>query len=69
MEKVLKSRNIDLQLRIRVLKCYVMTTLLYGCETWTLSGDMMKQLEAVEMWFLRRMLRISWIEKVTHEEV
>ena len=42
MEKFLKARNIDLQL------CYVWATLLYGCETWTLSGDMMKQLEAVE---------------------
>ena len=42
MEKFLKARNIDLQL------CYVWATLLYGCETWTLSGDMMKQLDAVE---------------------
>ena len=58
IEKILKARDIDPQLRIRVLKCYVWATLLYGCETWTLSCDMMKQLEAVEMWFRRRMLRI-----------
>ena len=69
LEKVLKSRDIKLQLRIRVLKCYVWSTLLYGSETWTLTSDLMKQLEATEMWFLRRMLRISYKDKVTNEEV
>ena len=49
LDKVLKSRDIKLQLRIRVLKCYVWSTLLYGSETWTLTSDMMKQLEATEM--------------------
>ena len=67
LEKVLKSRDIKLQLRIRVLKCYVWSTLLYGSETWTLTSDLMKQLEATEMWFLRRMLRISYKDKVTNE--
>ena len=49
LEKVLKSRDIKLQLRIRVLKCYVWSTLLYGSETWTLTSDLMKQLEATEI--------------------
>ena len=35
---------------------------------WTLSSDMMKQLQTVEMWFLRQMLRILWTDKVTNEE-
>ena len=69
LEKVLQSRDIKLQLRIRVLKWHVWSTLLYGSETWTLTSDLMKQLEATEMWFLRRMLRISYKDKVTNEEV
>ena len=69
LEKILKSRYIKLQLRIRVLKCYVWSTLLYRLETWTLTSDLMKQLEATEMWFLRRMLRISYKDMVTNEEV
>ena len=51
LEKVLKSRDIKLQLRIRVLKCYVWSTLLYGSAIWTLTSDLMKQLEATEMWY------------------
>ena len=42
---------------------------MYGCETWTISEAMKKQLEAAEMWFLRRMMKISWKKKVTNEDV
>ena len=48
MEKVLKDRNIYLQLKIRMFKCYVWATLQYGRETWRLSVDMMKQIETVD---------------------
>ena len=43
--------------------------LLYGCESWTLDKDIERRIEAAEMWFLRRILRISWTEKVKNGEV
>ena len=69
MNIILTARNINIAVRLRVLKCYIWSTLLYGCETWTISGDMIQKLEALETWFYRRMLRISWKEKVTNVEV
>ena len=69
MNIILTARNISIAVRLRVLKCYIWSTLLYGCETWTILGDMIKKLEALETWFYRRMLRISWKEKVTNVEV
>ena len=69
MERLLTSRNVDLGTRIRLLKCYVWSTLLYGCETWTVSKTMEARLEAAEMWFYRRMLKVSWVEKVSNTEV
>lgn len=69
MRTVLCSRDIDLALRIRVLKCYVFSILLYGAESWTLTETMCKRLEAFEMWTYRRMLRISWVDKVRNTEV
>ena len=42
---------------------------LYASECWTLSADMTKRLEAVEMWFYRRILRISYTKHITNEEV
>ena len=69
LEKVLKNRNINIQLRCRFLKCYVWSTLLYRSEAWILSSKMLNKLEATEMWFLRRMQRISYMEHVTNVEV
>ena len=55
--------------RVRLMKCYVWSGLLYGCETWTISKGMRKRLEAAEMWFYRRMMRIPWTARITNEEV
>ena len=55
--------------RIKVLRCYVWSTLLYGCETWTIYVAMQKKIDAFETWLYRRMLRISWKDMVTNEEV
>ena len=60
MSKVLTSRDIHITVRIQVLRCYVWSTLLYGCETWTISVAMPKKINAFETWLYRRMLRISW---------
>ena len=69
MTKILTSRKINVETRKRILQCYVWSTLLYGAETWTISENMAKRLSALEMWCYRRMLRISWTEKITNEEV
>ena len=69
LEKLLKSRDIKLQLIISLLKWHVWSTPLYGSETWTLASDLIKQLEESEMWFLRRMLRITYKDRVPNEEV
>ncbi|GFN87742.1 hypothetical protein PoB_001424800 [Plakobranchus ocellatus] len=42
---------------------------MYGYEAWTISKQIQNKLEATEMWFLRRMLRIPWTAKKTNERV
>jgi len=69
LEKILRHQKMPMSTRMRVLQCYVISTLLYGCESWTISGAMEKKLEAAEMWFLRKMQRIPWTDRVTNEEV
>ena len=69
MSKVLTSRDIHMTVRIKVLSCYVWSTLLYGCETWTISVAMQKKLDAFETWLYRRMVRTSWKDMVAKEEV
>ena len=69
MKPILKNRNILMETKLRVLKAYIWSILLYGCESWNISTDMIKKLQATEMWFIRRMLRISWEEKKTNKAV
>ena len=69
MSNVPTARNINSQTKLRLIKCYIWSTMLYGCETWTISEAMKKQLKAAEMWFLRRMMKVSWIKKVANEDV
>ena len=67
--RIRRKIGIDISVRIRVLKCYIWSTLLYGCETWKICVDMMKKLEALDIWFYQRMLWISWKDRLTNEVV
>ena len=69
MSKIVTSRNISIELRSRIVKCYIWSTLLCEAETWTLTKVTSDKLEAFEMWLYRRMLRISWKEHKTNGEV
>ena len=69
MAKILTSRNIGIELRSRIAKCYIWSTLLYGAETWTLTKVTSDKLEPLEMWLYRRKLGISWKEHKTNGEV
>ena len=69
MKSILCCRGLRLSIRLNVLRCYVWSTLFYGCETWTLKVAMMNRLEAFEMFCYRRILRISWTQHETNENV
>ena len=63
------TSKLDLNLRKKLVKCYVWSMALYGAETWTLRATDQKRLESFEMWCWRRMEKISWTDHVRNEEV
>jgi hypothetical protein len=63
------TSTLDLELRKKLVKCYVRSIALYGAETWTLRAVDEKHLESFEMWCWRRMEKISWSDRVRNEEV
>ena len=65
MRTLLSCRGINLKTRLRAIKCYIWPTLFYGAETWTTTKSLLSRLDAFEMW----VLKISWTEKITNEEV
>ena len=68
-KKNLFTSKLDFNLRKKLVKCYVWSMALYGAETWTLRATDQKRLESFEMWFWRRMEKISWTDHVRNEEV
>jgi len=69
MQRTLTSRNINVDLRLRMVRCYIFPIVLYGMEGWTLTQKLMDKINAFEMWVYRRMLRISWRDRITNREV
>ncbi|KAG1656286.1 MAM and LDL-receptor class A domain-containing protein 2 [Nymphon striatum] len=63
MSNCLCNRQLNIQTRLRILKCYIWSTLLYGGETWTINDTMLKKINALEMWFYRRMQRVPWTKR------
>ena len=66
-KNILTNKNLLFKTRFRVLCCYVWPVPLYACETWTLHCETKKLLESVEMWYLRRIERISYTAHKTNE--
>jgi len=68
-KRTLFTSTLDLELRKKLVKCYIWSIALYGAETWTLWAVDQKQVESFEMWCWRRMEKISWTDHVRNEEV
>jgi hypothetical protein len=63
------TSKMGLELRKKLVKCYIWSIALHGDETWTLRAVDQKHLERFEMWCWRRMEKISWTDHVKTDEV
>ena len=61
--------KLKLELKKRMVKSLVWSVVLFGAEIWTMTKEDTKRLEAFEMWTWRRILKISWTEHQSNEEV
>ena len=57
------------RIRFRLLKRYVWSVFLHDCESWTMTNETIKKVNALELCFLRRMQRISWTAHVSNKTV
>ena len=69
LNEIWKSKNVSRRSKMKVFNSCVVSTLLYGCETWTLRKIDTEKLDAFERKCFRKMLGISWMDKVRNEEV
>ena len=67
--RVSDNQKLSIRTKANVYRSCVCSTLLYGCETWTLSSVQEKKIHTFHLRCLRRILRISWQQKITNEEM
>jgi hypothetical protein len=69
LKPIWNDKNIALSSKIRLMHSLVICTFLYACESWTLTADLEKRIQATEMRCFRKILGISYKDHVTNEEV
>ena len=60
LDSILKSRDITLPTKFRLLKAMVFPVVMYGCENWTVKKAQHRKIDAFELWCWRRLLRVPW---------
>ena len=59
-DSILKSRDITLPTKVRLVKAMVFPVVIYGCESWTVKKAERQRIDAFELWCWRRLLRVPW---------
>uniref|UniRef100_A0A8B9XRT5 RNA-directed DNA polymerase n=1 Tax=Bos mutus grunniens TaxID=30521 RepID=A0A8B9XRT5_BOSMU len=60
LDSILKSRDITLSTKVRLVKAMVFPVDMYGCKTWTIKKAEHRKMDAFELWYWRRLLRVPW---------
>ena len=60
LDSILKSRDVALPTKVRLVKAMVFPVVMYGCESWTVKKAKHQRIYAFELWCWRRLLRVPW---------
>ena len=69
LDRILKSRDITIPTKIRLVKTMVFPVVTYGCESWTLKKAEHRRIDAFELWCWRRLLRVSWTARRSNQSI
>ena len=69
LDGILKSRDITLPTKVRLVKAMVFSVVMYGCESWTIKKAEGWRIDAFELWCWRRLLRVPWIARRSNQSI
>ena len=67
LESILKSKDITLPTKVRLVKAMVFPVVMYGCESWTIKKAGHQRINAFELWCWRRLLRVPWTARISNQ--
>ena len=69
LDSILKRRDITLPTKVHLVKAMVFPVVIYGCESWTVKKAESRRIDASELWFWRRLLRVPWNSRRSHKSI
>ena len=69
LESLLKSRDFTLPAKVHVVKAMVFLVVMYGCESWTIKKAERRRVDAFELWYWRRLLRVPWTARSSNQSI
>ena len=67
LDSTLKSRDITLATKVRLVKAMAFPVVMYGCESWTVKKDETRRIDGFELWCWRRLLRVPWTARRSNQ--
>ena len=69
LDNILKSRDVTLPTKVRLVKAMVFPVVVYGCKNWTIKKAECQRIDAFELWYWRRLLRVPWIARRSNQSI
>ena len=69
LDSILKSRDISLPTNVHLVKVMVFPVVMYGCESWTIMKAERQRIDAFELWYYRRLLRVPWTARGSNQSI
>ena len=69
LDSILKSRDITLPTKVRLVKAIVFSVVMYVCESWTVKKAERRRIDAFEVWCWRRLLRVPWTARRSNQSI
>ena len=69
LDSMLKSRDITLLTKIHILEAMVFPVVMCGCESWTIKKAECQRIDAFELWYWRRLLRVLWTARRSNQSI
>ena len=69
LDSILKIRDITLQKKGHLFKAMVFPVVMYGCESWTVKKTEHQRIDAFELWYWRRLLRVPWTARRSNQSI
>ena len=69
LDSILKSRDITLPTKFRLVKAMVFPVVMYGCQSWTVKKAEHRRTDAFELWCWRRLLRVPWTARRSNQSI